>query len=140
MDKEDGQEYIKDEADTFHIQSTPDSLDLGALTSSLPQTENSVDSQTGTVDYGEIVKVIVPHEEGLPSAAATPKFNHKLFYSSLRRYQLLEHDAEEWGKILMYGEVVTSTNTLLEKYGLSFLSFITPPCFVPLQNIQSLSC
>lgn len=113
IEKEDDQEYIKDEADTFHIKSDAASPDISALTISDPALGDS----EGTVDYNQVLKVIVPHEGSLPTTTATPKFNHKLYYSSLKNYQLLEDSAAEWkwGNVLMYGEVVTSTNTLLEK-------------------------
>lgn len=124
IEKEDGQEYIKDEGDTFHIKSKADALDMGALTTSLSESTGSTSGEHGIVDYGKVIKVIVPHEESLPSSSDTPKFNHKLFYSSLRRYQLSERDAEDWGNSLLYGEVVTSTNTLLEKYDPLSLAFI----------------
>ncbi|PCD20726.1 hypothetical protein FGRA07_04878 [Fusarium graminearum] len=63
-----------------------------------------------------ITKKIVPHEKGLPHPKLTPHFNHGLFFSSLKRYRQIEPTAKTWGDLLMYGEVVTSTNTMLEKY------------------------
>ncbi|CAN9276050.1 unnamed protein product [Alternaria alternata] len=67
------------------------------------------------VDYAKIVKVITPHEKALPSAQETP-FHHDAFYANLHHYHTkLRNPDASFGKHLMYGEVVTSTNTLLEK-------------------------
>ncbi|POR32168.1 Biotin--protein ligase [Tolypocladium paradoxum] len=116
MDKEDGQEYIRGEVDTFHIQAEEGSLGVEELQHSLPSTEGENAKDGGIVDYAAITKRIIPHEETLPNPGLTPRFNHKQFYSSLRRFQATEEDADEWGNILLYGDVVTSTNSLLEKY------------------------
>ncbi|KAJ6439754.1 biotin apo-protein ligase [Purpureocillium lavendulum] len=110
IDKGDGEELIKGEADTFLVQSDEDALSVQELRQSLPG-EGGTD---GIVDYAAVTKTIVAHEKALPSHETTPRFDHKLFYSSLRRFQGLE-GAEDWGSILMYGDVVTSTNSLLEK-------------------------
>jgi biotin--protein ligase len=67
------------------------------------------------VSYGLIVKVIIPHEKGLPSAQETP-FHHESFYANLHHYHTkLRNPDASFGKLLIYGEVVTSTNTLLER-------------------------
>ncbi|CAN9147788.1 unnamed protein product [Alternaria alternata] len=67
------------------------------------------------VDYAKIVKVIIPHEKALPSAQETP-FHHDAFYANLHHYHTkLRNPDASFGNHLMYGEVVTSTNTLLEK-------------------------
>lgn len=118
IEKEDGQEYIKDEADTFHIKMDAASPDITALALSDSTSEDLAIDANGTVDYNKILKVIIPHETSLPTTTDTPRFNHKLYFSSLKKYQLLEDGAAEWqwGNVFMYGDVVTSTNTLLEKY------------------------
>jgi biotin---protein ligase len=118
IEKEDGREYIKDEADTFHIKTDAASPDISALAISDPTSGDLASDTNGTVDYNKILKVIIPHEAGLPTSADTPRFNHKLYFSSLKKYQLKEDSAAEWqwGNVFMYGDVVTSTNTLLEKY------------------------
>jgi biotin--protein ligase len=67
------------------------------------------------VSYEKIVKVITPHEKELPSVQDTP-FHHESFYANLHHYHTkLRNPNASFGKHLMYGEVVTSTNTLLEK-------------------------
>jgi biotin--protein ligase len=67
------------------------------------------------MDYGKVVKVIVPHEKELPSTKET-LFHHEAFYANLHHYHTkLRNPDASFGKLLIYGEVVTSTNTLLEK-------------------------
>ncbi|USP74065.1 hypothetical protein yc1106_01339 [Curvularia clavata] len=67
------------------------------------------------LEYEKIVKVIVPHEKSLPSVKDTP-FHHEAYYANLHHYHnKLRNPNASFGKHLIYGEVVTSTNTLLEK-------------------------
>ena len=109
--KDGGHEYIDGGADTFVIQSDDGSLPPGEpLHQSLP-----VDAGGGdTVDYAAVTKRVVAHENAWPSRDATPRFDHALYYSSLGRFRAVD-DAEDWGGMLMYGDVVTSTNSLLER-------------------------
>lgn len=105
-------EYLKDENDTFRIE-RPGAWNLNDLEESLPN-ESSKPSD-GIIDYQTVVKRLVVHDE-LPSSKLTPYFNHHAFYSNLRQYQSESKEgASEFGSNLMYGEVVTSTNTILEK-------------------------
>ncbi|KAF6816364.1 biotin-protein ligase ligase [Colletotrichum sojae] len=103
-----GDEYIHGEHDVFRIEKASSRWDVDELREALPESG-------GVPDYDGVVKVIVPHEESWPDAKETPCFNHRLFYNSLKTYREREPDAEEWGDTLMYGEVVTSTNTLMDK-------------------------
>jgi biotin--protein ligase len=67
------------------------------------------------LEYNKIVKVIVPHDQGLPSTREIP-FHHEAFYANLSFYHnKFQNPAASFGKHLLYGEVVTSTNSLLEK-------------------------
>ncbi|CAG7562099.1 unnamed protein product [Fusarium equiseti] len=115
INKEDGEEWIRAETDSFHIQNEDTIWSLEGLQQSLPDTNESGISENGSIDYSKITKKIVPHEKGLPHPKLTPHFNHGLFFSSLKRYRQIEPTARNWGDVLMYGEVVTSTNTMLEK-------------------------
>ncbi|KIL92101.1 hypothetical protein FAVG1_04508 [Fusarium avenaceum] len=115
IDKENGEEWIRAETDTFHIQNEDTIWSLEGLQQSLAETSVPNISANGSIDYSKIVKKIVPHEKGLPHPKLTPHFNHGLFFSSLKRYREIEPTARNWGNLLMYGEVVTSTNTMLEK-------------------------
>ncbi|KAJ4393410.1 biotin holocarboxylase synthetase [Gnomoniopsis smithogilvyi] len=128
---ENGDELIKGENDTFHLEHADTRWSVNDLQSTLDATHiSSVDDQKdtktkndpaksaaidGLVDYNNTLKTIVPHESAWPDPKETPYFNHADFYSSLLAYRRRESDAYEWGAHLLYGEVVTSTNTLLEK-------------------------
>ncbi|KAL7622046.1 biotin holocarboxylase synthetase [Parahypoxylon ruwenzoriense] len=120
ISKQDGEEYIRAENDTFHLQKPESMWSVAglkdALTSDDSPDQKSPDVSNGAmVDYSTITKHLVTHGEAWPEAKVTPYFNHNAFYSSLRDYRQTVPEAEEWGDFLMYGEVVTSTNTLLEK-------------------------
>ncbi|KAF2191206.1 class II aaRS and biotin synthetase [Zopfia rhizophila CBS 207.26] len=68
------------------------------------------------LDYDKLIKKITPHERSLPSTRETPFFHHDSYYANLAHYhQKCGTDQPTFGKCLLYGEVVTSTNTLLEK-------------------------
>lgn len=116
-----GEELIKDENDTFHIvkPSTWKMLDLAEALPLENETKDSADQLDGSsdriIDYNTIIKQILVHDQEYPQAKATPYFNHHAFYSNLRHYQTLLPKATNFGSHLLYGEVVTSTNTLLEK-------------------------
>lgn len=114
IEKVDGEEWIKAETDTFHIENEETVWNVEALQQSLPQAGGK--ALEGVTDYNSIIKRIVPHTKAAPHPKLTPQFNHGLYYSSLKHYQQTERAADSWGNLLMYGEVVTSTNTLLEKY------------------------
>ncbi|KAJ5542459.1 Biotin--acetyl-CoA-carboxylase ligase [Penicillium sp. DV-2018c] len=110
---QDGQiECLKDEHDTFRIE-RPGRWNLGDIEESLPRI--SSESSEGIIDYQSIPKRLVFHDD-IPSGKLTPYFNHHSFYSHLGQYQNeSKGDASTFGFNLLYGEVVTSTNTMLEK-------------------------
>jgi biotin--protein ligase len=119
--EEDGEEFIRGEYDLFHLEK-PDSrwcmTDLSqALTSAYdkPKKETGRGTPDAAADYAGIPKRIVSHDESWPDSKRTPYFNHALYYNSIQEYREKEKGADEWGNTFMYGEVVTSTNTLLEK-------------------------
>lgn len=126
---EDGEEYIKGQNDTFHIEKHSTRWSLNSVVKSLPLIDSgasAIQSKTEEtdstmedriLDYDTIVKRLIPHEIEWPGGKETPYFNHHAFFANLRRYQQEgSSEAEEFGNVLMYGEVVTSTNTILEKY------------------------
>lgn len=68
------------------------------------------------LDYDKVIKRIFVHEEGLPSAKETPYFNMNAYYSNWKTYVRETNGTEGFfGKTLIYGEVVTSTSTMLDK-------------------------
>ncbi|KAG6094788.1 hypothetical protein E4U30_003036 [Claviceps sp. LM220 group G6] len=120
IEEEGHDEYIRGEGDTFRIHSDQNGLtirDLKAL-QGLPVDDDHDDAAgetAGILDYSAVTKVIVAHEKCLPTTEMTPRFDHKVYYASLARFKLMEDGAESWGNVLMYGDVVTSTNSLLER-------------------------
>ncbi|KAL5115744.1 biotin holocarboxylase synthetase [Pleosporales sp. CAS-2024a] len=67
------------------------------------------------LDYEKIVKIILPHNQGLPCTREIA-FHHEAFYANLNFYHNKEQNPDRaFGKYMLYGEVVTSTNSLLEK-------------------------
>jgi biotin---protein ligase len=120
-----GQVTLVGDSDKFHLRNLPDSclpsqssnapehdLDLSSLTVG---SEKEVDDVSGSeVDYDKIAKHIILHMDGRPSLKETPAFNHALFYDSLERSTSYRRDFT-FGKYILYGEVVTSTSTMLEK-------------------------
>ena len=116
----DGEEYIKDENDHFHLEK-PTAWSLGSLAEALPgtkseKTDDKGDDEDRIIDYSTVLKRLVIHGKDLPSGKETPYFNHNAFFANLKYYQAqTAGDASDIGKTILYGEVVTSTNTLLEK-------------------------
>ena len=114
----DGEDYIKDDNDTFHLEK-PSAWSLGSLAKALTSEENGKtdDDEDRIIDYNTVVKRLVVHEKEPPSSKETPYFNHDAFYANLKYYEGKTQEAQDgFGNNLLYGEVVTSTNTLLEKY------------------------
>lgn len=112
LTNENNNEYLKDTNDTFRIE-RPGTWNLSDLEEALP--DNASNPSEGIIDYQEVVKRLVVHDD-LPSSKLTPYFNHHAFYANLRQYQSDSREgASEFGSNLLYGEVVTSTNTILEK-------------------------
>ncbi|CAZ80073.1 unnamed protein product [Tuber melanosporum] len=56
------------------------------------------------------------HDSGHPSVKETPYFDHTAYFKHLERYRSQSRSSPEiFGSFLLYGEVVTSTNTMLDK-------------------------
>ena len=117
----DGEEYIKDENDTFHLEK-PSAWSLGSPAKSLSgesskKTDDDDDDEDRIIDYNTVLKRLVVHEKEPPLSKETPYFNHDAFYTNLKHYESKTHEAKHgFGNNILYGEVVTSTNTILEKY------------------------
>ena len=102
-------DILEDVNDKFEIV-TP-----AASTSGRVQERSAVVGRFG--DNEALVKTIIVHQDSPPSIEETPYFNHQTFYASLQHYNKgRAPDEEIFGFHLLYSEVVTSTNTLLEKY------------------------
>ncbi|ORY61435.1 biotin-protein ligase [Pseudomassariella vexata] len=123
--RENGEEFIKGENDTFHLEKRETRWGVVDLKESLPSDKTSAQPPTeqglgaspgsGIVDYNTVTKRMVIHDSSWPGTQETPYFNHHAFYGNLKAYRDIDTEAEEWGDFLLYGEVVTSTNTLLDK-------------------------
>lgn len=116
---ENGEEYIRAESDTFRLEREPQ-LSLKGLGASLPGTDGDaakgkLSAAGDSIDYSGVVKDIITHDRAWPDDKATPDFQHSFYYHCLQAYQQIEKDARSWGNILAYGEVVTSTNTTMDK-------------------------
>lgn len=126
---ETGEEIIKGENDTFHLENPDSRWSVNDLRDALQSAQVTPEDEEktrkndpakaaavdGLIDYNKVLKTIVSHESAWPDPKETPYFNHHDYYSSLREFRRYESEACEWGDNLLYGEVVTSTNTLLEK-------------------------
>ena len=113
-----GEELLKDENDTFHVVK-PATWKMRDLAKALPTEDDgtSADQSDGSseriVDYNTVVKQLLLHEDDYPESKSTPYFNHHAFYANLKHYAQTKQSG--FGSHLLYGEVVTSTNTMLEK-------------------------
>lgn len=121
-----GEDLLEDSNDTFHIVK-PSKWSMVDLTKALPtkSTEQSeeedvanttITSSDSITDYNTIIKQILFNDTEYPEVQTTPYFNHELFYACLKHHQSRVRLVQPtFGNHLLYGEVVTSTNTLLEK-------------------------
>lgn len=118
---EGGEEYIKDDNDTFLIE-RPSSWSSGSAVGSPSQDEDVENgdpdaNEDRILNYSTILKRVVVHDKAYPLNKQTPYFNHHAFYANLDYYQSQSSERDGgFGEHLLYGEVVTSTNTILEKY------------------------
>lgn len=112
-----GQSYLKDDNDTFLVRRVgAGALQMQDLKEALPKESTIKEQSEMSIDYNAIVKRLLIHEAEIPPSKITPSWNHHAFYSHLKHYQSLSKEAAvDFGRYLLYGEVVTSTNTLLEK-------------------------
>ncbi|KAK4570429.1 biotin holocarboxylase synthetase [Recurvomyces mirabilis] len=119
--RDDGNETIEGENDRFilHQAGRWDMNDLqDALASDSPTSQAQADDKSpdSLIDYNTIAKHLVAHESSLPSGKETPQFNHHAFFSNLTSFHSQQKESSgAFGKTLLYGEVVTSTSTLLDK-------------------------
>ena len=102
--------YLKDSHDTFRVQRQSGTFNMQELTEALPDSSNE-----GILDYKDIVKRLVICDD-IPLPKSTPCFNHHAFYSNLGYYQSRSREgASSFGSLLIYAEVITSTNSILEE-------------------------
>lgn len=102
-------EFIEAESNTFRVVNSSAAWSMSDMNLAAHSGQITREAEDRQIDN------IFAHEEGWPNPKTTPAFNHALYYSSLRDYRKREVGAYDWGSTLLYGEVVTSTNTILEK-------------------------
>ncbi|RKF60428.1 Biotin--protein ligase [Erysiphe neolycopersici] len=128
-DDDDGKEFIEAENDTFYLEDPDFKYGTECTTTNKSHSKHLENESNGSIDtYGLIsrdnknqvscgstIKHLVLHKKKWPNVKETPKFNHEVFFTSLKEFQDEKGSkADEFGKFLLYGEVVTSTNTILE--------------------------
>ena len=102
---------LKDNIDTFHFHKSPYSGDLF----------NRVRESQGTITASDnpARSIIVLKNGIIPPLESTPAFNLSIYFSSLKAAQnelgLNSSRPQKTGEVLLYGEVVTSTQTMLDK-------------------------
>lgn len=140
-----GEQVIKAEQDTFKLERNDDPWNTSSLRNALPTpvkkaadvlidavatptkpkakpVEDEQDKADSTVDRipdsdSDILTTRLNlHTSSVPDPKETPHFNHLAFFSNLRHYKSRRPGiAGDYGRVLLYGEVMTSTQTLLEK-------------------------
>jgi biotin---protein ligase len=112
------------------LQDANDSFQLHISSSAAPilQEARSRSDRPVELDELEFPKDIIFYGNGeLPPAELTPKFSIRQYYSHLstaRNSHVIKalNGTESWGmgQLLLYGEAVTSTQTLLDRYSTTF--------------------
>lgn len=108
-------QLLKGNTDTFRLWDSRKNV-FRETTATAGTFANIISSSDSGVDLDSIIKEVDVFYTGLPEGRMTSGFNHELYYNNLRQFQkLLKGSTEELGTILLYGEVVTSTSTMLYK-------------------------
>jgi biotin---protein ligase len=114
---------IKDVADTFHFHKATAFEHAVRLVAEAKRISADTSSHVAiAMDTPRVVVVLPP--DILPTEELTPRFDAEKYFNVLadvRRDQT--SDAENWGvgEALFYGEAVTSTQTMLDRYATSCL-------------------
>ncbi|RPB16402.1 class II aaRS and biotin synthetase [Morchella conica CCBAS932] len=116
---EDGARKIIGENDTFTVSEyKEDKLSLTSLSNALPANSNAKTptADTGIIDHNALEKHIKTHPHRPPPPTETPHFSHKTFYTALTHQRALSSSRpSQFGSFLLYANVITSTNTILDK-------------------------
>jgi biotin--protein ligase len=105
-------ETFKDSNDIFQFHSVSESEDVLRETGSLSKSCSERDPSAWQPKY-----IIVYRDGELPSAQQTPLFDLDSYFNELLTASANNGDTSPWamGEAPIYGEVVTSTQTMLEK-------------------------
>lgn len=91
------------------------SVELNSKQILLPKQTDHDKEEEEDIDPSDMTKVVEAFFHSLPPPESTPYFNHQLFYDSLLDYRDKTRCKGDYGSILLYGQVITSTSTILEK-------------------------
>ncbi|KAI0399913.1 biotin-protein ligase [Xylaria palmicola] len=107
--------YIIDEHDTFHVEMQSAGRGIHQAQVGNPEADQTNRPTSGSAQSGQrISKHIVVYNRSYPNPQEAPLFDHNMFFSSLTQGQSPDGSYRAWfGKYLMYGEVMESTNTVL---------------------------
>lgn len=121
-----GEIYLKGDTDFFQLQIASDSKwSMTNLTKAALEILIGTPKDDGNAvkqprfeqppEQDQVIKTLVAHTAGLPED--TPFFSHDAYFNALRYYndRCDGPTRTKLGDLLMYGEVVSSTSTLLEK-------------------------
>lgn len=128
---------LKGSNDTFHLNDSNDHF----FSESQPQIvqESSVtEDELFNPNIDKVVKEIDVYYSGYPDDKIVSNFDHALYYNSLENfrneYAQIGATGEEIGSVILYGDVVTSTSTMLYK---NFnLLRVLPDGFAAIGSIQ----
>lgn len=116
---ENNEHFLKGGQDKFHLALPDTTWSMKDMAQALTDGTNDStgDENDRIIDHDKMMKQIIAHEGILPSSQEAPYFNHQTYFDSLAAYTANKttHD-QQVGQHLLYGAVVTSTSTLLEKY------------------------
>jgi biotin--protein ligase len=109
---------IKDDADTFHVHRAATLGHAARLVAEAKRTSTDTSSHAAmAMDAPRVVLVLPP--DVLPIEELTPRFDVGKYFNVLadvRRDQTSDTDNWGMGEALFYGEAVTSTQTMLDRY------------------------
>ncbi|KAI5360387.1 Putative biotin-protein ligase [Septoria linicola] len=125
---EEGHAVIRGENDTFRLPhnaifetqqgSKPSETSNAADVVGSDDVGSYADGATDRIpDYNAADKILIAHTQAQPDIKTTPHFKHCEFYHWLDSYRTKNGGGivGDFGRVLLYGEVVTSTQTILEK-------------------------
>jgi biotin---protein ligase len=109
---------IKDDADTFHFHRAAALEHAARLVAEAKKTSADTSSHEAmAMDAPRVVLVLPP--DVLPTEELTPRFDVEKYFNVLAKVRRDQtNDTDNWGmgEALFYGEAVTSTQTMLDRY------------------------
>ncbi|KAI0550742.1 biotin-protein ligase [Xylaria curta] len=125
--------YIVDYHDTFHLEMQSDRGTRQVQIGKQEADQMNRPSSEGTSQRSP--KHIVVYNRDYPNAQESPLFDHNKFFSNLAQGQSPDSYRVWFGKYLMYGEVMESTNTVLGSN--HKLLRLLPTGFTALASVQT---